>query len=182
MHSRFIGLVLVVLAMVLGTACAPHKDSLILNTPNGHKKCDATRAGVECNINTERQYSDCMAMQTPEMGNSRADMYCRNVTSGNQLGGASPMGVPGAMPGRGGYVPPPSYGVISTPDYTPLGMVNAQNAGTGGYVFLPGGSATGAPASTTDQDVRDLGRATAAQHKAFCRQFPNDPICCEPKK
>ncbi|MDQ7815324.1 MAG: hypothetical protein RDU25_06010 [Patescibacteria group bacterium] len=186
MHSRFIGLVLVVLvAMLAAMGCMPKRNSTTVNTANGHSQCTQTAAGLDCTVDTEKQFRDCMAMHTPQMGNSYADSYCRNVTSGNQLGGARPVVAPGAMPGTGGVVMGggghfpgyPASAPIFLPDPTPIGVINTQNNASGGYMLpAPGGApATG---SASDQDVRDLGRSAAAQQAAICRIKPDDPICC----
>jgi len=183
---KTIGMILV--ALVLATAgCRTMSSTTELNTPNGYSRTTTTRGPYDTSTNTvvnsREQFNECINRNSPTMGSSQADMYCRGQTSGG--------GMPGAMPGYGapgyggyGYGSPgmvrtclpgsPACAPAIIPDSTPYGAVAMERSSGGARIYVTPGSAGG----SSDQDVADLARATKAQHDAICRANPKDPICC----
>lgn len=187
MHSRFIGLVLVVLAMVTFAACAPKRSSNTAEDARARQTCTWTDAGWDCSYRSTEQFNRCLSRNTPVMGSPGAESFCQQLEDSAKRG-AQPVVVPGAMPGNmnasgvvvgsGGHFPGYAASApIFLPDPTPIGVINTQNSGGGGYM-VPGAPATGG--ATSNEDVIDLGRATVAQRRAFCKRFPTDPFCCTP--
>jgi len=178
-------LVLVLVALVLVvTGCRTVSSTTEVNTPNGYSRTTTTRGPYNTTtdtvINSREQFDDCIMRNSPTMGPSGADVYCRGQTSGG--------GVPGAVPGYGGYgYGYGSPGMVRTclpgspacapaiiPDSTPYGAVAMERSSGGALIYVTPAASGGA----SDQDVADLARATKAQHDAFCRANPKDPICC----
>lgn len=186
--------VLVVVAATLVVGCGVRKDSQTVNSANGHMTCTQTRQGLVCNNNSEAQFSDCMRNNSPTMGSSHADAYCRCVTTGGTVvpsqhpqlpptcvaAGGAGYGAGMAYGGYPGYLPGPR-GAVMLPDPTPPGAVAMENNSRGARVYvLPGSPVTGTTAGPDAgaQDIEDLARATKANRDAICRANPSDPMCC----
>lgn len=196
----------VVAVLVCLVGCTPMKNSKTADTARAHQTCTQTSHGEDCHLDSEKQFADCMRTNSPTMGSSGADAYCRCATdpdgvvvpsqypaipptcyvaktgavTGGTVGG---YGMPGygpatVMPGRfPGY---PGSAVIMMPDPTPVGVIAMESSGNGGHTVSVPGNAQPQPAtsgSASQRDVDNLGRAVVAEHEAFCRRFPRDCVC-----
>jgi hypothetical protein len=172
-------------AVLVVTGCRTVSTTTEVNTPNGYSRTTTTRGPYNTTtdtvINSREQFDECIKRNSPTMGSSGADVYCRGQTSGG--------GVPGVMPGYGvlgyGYGSPgmvrtclpgsPACAPAIIPDSTPYGAVAMERSSGGARIYVTPAASGGA----SEEDVADLARATKAQHDAICRARPNDPMCCK---